>query len=49
MFKTENGSLKAIFRRMCGRWMRWMRQLRECMGELEISLDRLESMTKLDW
>ena len=50
MFKTENGLLRAIFRRMCGesRPGRWMRQLREYMGELGTSFDRLESMTKLE-
>ena len=50
MFKTGNGLLKTIIRRMC--WQskpgRWMQQLREYMGELEISFDRLESMTKLE-
>ena len=46
MFKTGNELLKAIFRRICGesRPGRWMRQLREYMGELEISFGRLESM-----
>ena len=36
--------------RMCGesRPGRWMRQLKEYMEELEISFDRLESMTKLE-
>ena len=50
MFKTGNRLLKVIFQRMCGesRPGRWMRQLREYMGELEISFDRLESMTKLE-
>ena len=50
MFKTRNGLLIAIFRRMCGesRPGKWMRQLREYMGELEISFDRLGSMTKLE-
>ena len=44
MFKTRNGILKAICRRMCGESKpgRWMRQLVEYMGELEISLDGLE-------
>ena len=48
MFKTRNGLLRAIFQRMCGeiRSERWMRQLREYMGELEISFNKLESMTK---
>ena len=47
MFKTGNGLMKAIFQRMCGerRPERWVR---EYMGELEISFDRLESMTKLE-
>ena len=50
MFKSRNGLLRAIFRRMCGeiRPDRWMRQLREYMGELGISFDRLESMTELE-
>ena len=36
MFKTKNGLLRAIFRRMCGesRPGRWMRQLMKYMGEL---------------
>ena len=44
MFKTRNGLLRAIFRKMCGEIKpgRWMSQLRE----LGISFDRLESITK---
>ena len=50
MFKTRNGLLRAIYRRMCGesRPERWMRQLRKYMEELEISFDRLETMTTLE-
>ena len=50
MFKTGNGLLRAIFRRMCEeiRPGRWMRQLREYMGELGIGFDRLKTMTKLE-
>ena len=50
MFKTRNRLFRAMFQRKCGeiRPVRWMKQLREYMGELEISFDRLESMTKLE-
>ena len=45
-----NGSLKAIFERMSREIKpgRWMRQLREYMGEMEHSFDRLKNMTVME-
>ena len=50
MFKARNGLSRAIFRRMCEEISpgRWMRQLREYMGELGIGFDRLKTMTRLE-
>ena len=50
MSRTSNGIWKAIFGRMSreSKPRRWMRQLREFKGEMELSFDRLQNMTMLE-
>ena len=51
MFRTRNGLLEVIFRKMTAeiRPRGWMRQLRKYMGELGISPSYLRTMSGPEW